>query len=92
MAIRLQEIPLSTPVDLLPKNILLQFDNAMCLAECDRSPGKVDGRIVVRFFHENESGPSEFLVLKTRVLKDFVMQTGRGGADSRFFITSGAGG
>lgn len=78
MAIRLQEIPLSTPVDLLPKNILLQFDNAMCLVELDRSPGKVDGRAAVRFFHENESGPSEFLVPKTRVLKDFVMQGGRG--------------
>ena len=78
MAIRLQEIPLSTPVDLLPKNILLQFDNAMCLVELDRSPGKVDGRATVRFFHENESGPSEFLVPKTRVLKDFVMQGGRG--------------
>ena len=78
MAIRLQEIPLSTPVDLLPKNILLQFDNAMCLVELDRSPGKVDGRAAVRFFHENESGPPEFLVPKTRVLKDFVMQGGRG--------------
>lgn len=78
MAIRLQEIPLSTPVDLLPKNILLQFDNAKCLVELDRSPGKVDGRAAVRFFHENESGPSEFLVPKTRVLKDFVMQGGRG--------------
>ena len=89
MAIRLQEIPLSTPVDLLPKNILLQFDNAMCLAECDRSPGKVDGRIVVRFFHENESGPSEFLVLKTRVLKDFVMQTGRGAPIRAFSLPRG---
>ena len=78
MAIRIQEIPLSIPVDLLPKNILLQFDNAMCLVERDRSPGRVDGRIAVRFFHENESGPSEFLVPKTRVLKDFVMQEGKG--------------
>ena len=92
MAIRLQEIPLSTPVDLLPKNILLQFDNAMCLVERDRGPGKDDGRVAVRFFHENESGPSEFLVLKTRVLKDFVMQAGRGVPIRALFITPGAGG
>ncbi|WP_314820574.1 hypothetical protein [Arachnia propionica] len=92
MAIRLQEIPLSTPVDLLPKNILLQFDNAMCLVERDRGPGKDDGRIAVRFFHENESGPSEFLVLKTRVLKDFVMQAGRGVPIRAFSLPPGQAG
>ena len=92
MAIRLQEIPLSIPVDLLPKNILLQFDNAMCLMERDRGPGRVDGRIAVRFFHENESGPSEFLVPKTRVLKDFVMQAGRGTPIRAFSLPSGQAG